>query len=250
MVSGPVQVHNDGGSKRVVVTKTLPGERWLDILTDADCRVEVCTHPDTILSVDIISQLIGDKCHGVVGQLTERWDKELFGKLKQAGGSAFSNYAVGYNNVNVKDATAQGIPVGNTPGTSTACCSVAVCVVATLSSGQHCDQHNALSAAWYHSKRRMRHASARSCVTTRDAVRRRADGDDGRDRVRAHARGGAPRRGGRRLHARRQVRGLAAHPLCGAAAAEQDGGDHRRGAHWRRVRAHDGRGAQDGPSLL
>ena len=34
-------VANPSGSRRVVVTKELPGERWLQILTDADCRVEV-----------------------------------------------------------------------------------------------------------------------------------------------------------------------------------------------------------------
>ena len=109
-------MHNEGGSKRVIVTKSLPGTRWLDVLTASGCRVEVCTHPDTILSVDTISQLIGSECHGVIGQLTEDWSDTLFGKLKAAGGTAYSNYAVGYNNVNVPDATKHGIPVGNTPG--------------------------------------------------------------------------------------------------------------------------------------
>lgn len=33
-----------------------------------------------------------------------------------AGGAAYSNYAVGYNNVKVPEATKRGIPVGNTPG--------------------------------------------------------------------------------------------------------------------------------------
>ena len=37
----PHQVHNEGGKHRVIVTKDLPGERWLQILTQADCRVEV-----------------------------------------------------------------------------------------------------------------------------------------------------------------------------------------------------------------
>jgi lactate dehydrogenase-like 2-hydroxyacid dehydrogenase len=36
--------------------------------------------------------------------------------LKQAGGVGYSNYAVGYNNVKVPEATKRGIPVGNTPG--------------------------------------------------------------------------------------------------------------------------------------
>jgi len=110
------QVHNEKGSKRVVVTKALPGDRWLDVLTSAGCRVEVCTHPDTILSVSTITQLIGDRCDGAIGQLTEDWSDVAFGALNAAGSSAYSNYAVGYNNVNVGDATKHGVAVGNTPG--------------------------------------------------------------------------------------------------------------------------------------
>lgn len=37
----PVRIHNPSGVHRVVVTKDLPGTRWLDILTAANCRVEV-----------------------------------------------------------------------------------------------------------------------------------------------------------------------------------------------------------------
>lgn len=65
------QVHNPGGKLRVVVTKTLPGDRWLKVLTAGGARVEVCTDPDTILSNTKVKALIGDKCDGVIGQLTE-----------------------------------------------------------------------------------------------------------------------------------------------------------------------------------
>ncbi len=109
---------NSSGNKRVIVTKALPGERWLEILTDADCRVEVCTSPD-ILTVDEIKAAIGDRCDGVIGQLTEAWGDTLFAALKAAGGRAYSNYAVGYNNVDVAAATHWGMPVGNTPGVLT-----------------------------------------------------------------------------------------------------------------------------------
>lgn len=78
-------MHNEGGAKRVIVTKALPGERWLSILTAAGCRVEVATSPDVILSNATIKALIGDKCDGVIGQLTEDWGDELFGALKAAG---------------------------------------------------------------------------------------------------------------------------------------------------------------------
>ena len=118
----PMQVYNEKGKHRVLVTKPLPGDRYLDILTGSDCRVEVCAMnaPDaTILSNERIMALIGDKCDGVIGQLTENWNDELFAALKKAGGRAFSNYAVGYNNVDVAAATKHGIPVGNTPGVLT-----------------------------------------------------------------------------------------------------------------------------------
>jgi glycerate dehydrogenase len=112
------KTYNPSGKKRVIVTKILPGERWLEVLTQADARIEVCTSPD-ILSVDEIKAAIGDRCDGVIGQLTEDWSETLFGALKAAGGQAYSNYAVGYNNVKVPAATEQGIPVGNTPGVLT-----------------------------------------------------------------------------------------------------------------------------------
>lgn len=110
--------HNPGGGKRVIVTKELPGNGWLDILSRADCRVEVCTSTD-ILTVDEIKSAIGERCDGCIGQLTEPWGEELLGALKTAGARAYSNYAVGYNNVDVESATGHGIPVGNTPGVLT-----------------------------------------------------------------------------------------------------------------------------------
>ena len=76
----------------------------------------MCTAKDTILSPATIKALVGSKCDGVIGQLTEKWDKDTFGALRSAGGTAYSNYAVGYDNVNVADATAAGVAVGNTPG--------------------------------------------------------------------------------------------------------------------------------------
>jgi hydroxypyruvate reductase 1 len=109
---------NPGGSKRIIVTKELPGQRWLDILTNADCKVEICTSED-ILSTEEISAAIGDTCDGAIGQLTETWGYELYAALKDAGTCVYSNYAVGYNNIDLEAATRYGIPVGNTPGVLT-----------------------------------------------------------------------------------------------------------------------------------
>jgi hydroxypyruvate reductase 1 len=116
-----VEVHNPGGERRVVVTKRLPGTRWLEVLTRRlGARVEIMTdHADVIAPTQAIVDLIGDQCDGVIGQLTEPWGEDLFPALARAGGKAYSNYAVGYDNVDVPVATRHGIAVGNTPGVLT-----------------------------------------------------------------------------------------------------------------------------------
>jgi hydroxypyruvate reductase 1 len=112
------RISHPAGRKRVIVTKELPGNRWLEILAQADCRIEICTSPDVISSEEITAA-IGKNCDGVIGQLTEHWETALLATLQRAGGAVYSNYAVGFNNVDVAAATRQGIPVGNTPGVLT-----------------------------------------------------------------------------------------------------------------------------------
>ncbi len=119
MAEGQWQVYNTAGKWRVIVTKMLPDERWLDILTGIGCRVEVCTET-RLLSATDLKTAIGNQCHGVIGQLTETWGETLFLTLKAAGGIVYSNLAVGFDNVDVSAATHLGIPVGNTPGVLTA----------------------------------------------------------------------------------------------------------------------------------
>jgi hydroxypyruvate reductase 1 len=111
-------IFNPGGKRRVFVTKELPGQHWIEVLTAADCRIEVAPGTEILSKKEILAG-IGDRCDAVIGQLTEPWDGELFAALKAAGGTAYSNYAVGYNNVDVPAATKCGIPVGNTPGVLT-----------------------------------------------------------------------------------------------------------------------------------
>ncbi len=106
------------GALRVLVTKELPGTRWIEILAGAGCRVEVC-RSDAMLGGEEIASAVGGRCDACIGQLTEPWGRELFEALARAGGRAYSNYAVGYNNVDLDAATDKGIPVGNTPGVLT-----------------------------------------------------------------------------------------------------------------------------------
>ncbi len=107
-----------GGKHRIIVTKDLPGDQWIEILINSNCRIDVCQNRE-ILPSDEMIDAIGDDCAGAIGQLTETWNEEVFDALARAGGQVYSNYAVGYDNVDVDAATARSIAVGNTPGVLT-----------------------------------------------------------------------------------------------------------------------------------
>jgi hydroxypyruvate reductase 1 len=108
-------VLNPAGSRRIVITKDLPGDGWKRLLLEADCRIEVSNSSWT-LQQDELSAAVGDDCAGVIGQLTEQWSTGLLQRLAAAGGRVFSLYAVGFDNVDLAAATHLGLPVGNTPG--------------------------------------------------------------------------------------------------------------------------------------
>lgn len=110
--------HNARGARRVIVTRQLPGGRWLDILSRAGCAVEVCRRDEVLAGHELLTA-IGSRCDGCIGQLTEQWDEKVFEALAAAGARVFSTYAVGYDNVDVESASRHGIAVGNTPGVLT-----------------------------------------------------------------------------------------------------------------------------------
>ena len=101
-----------------MVTKALPGARWLEKLTVADCRVEVAQGRDALGEAEI-RRALGDQVDAVIGQLTEPWSEPLLRALREVGGAIYSQFAVGFDNVDVEAATGLGLPVGNTPGVLT-----------------------------------------------------------------------------------------------------------------------------------
>ncbi len=112
------KIYNPSGVKRILVTKSLPGEEWQGILTDEGCRVDVWIAEECLSRDEIISEILKGRT-GIIGQLTEKWDSEMFDILSRAGGVSYCNFAVGYDNVDVEAATRNNIAVGNTPGVLT-----------------------------------------------------------------------------------------------------------------------------------
>ena len=98
---------------KVFVTRLIP-ELGLNKIREF-CDADIWTEP-LPPSRDVLLQKVAD-CQGLLSLLTERIDAELMDaapKLK-----VVSNYAVGFNNIDVPEATSRGICVGNTPGVLT-----------------------------------------------------------------------------------------------------------------------------------
>ncbi len=98
---------------RVFVSRRIP-QVGLDLI-EPHCHAEVW--PDHLPpTCDVLREKIRD-CEGLISLLTDRIDGPLLDaapKLK-----VVSNYAVGFNNVDLAAATKRGIRVGNTPGVLT-----------------------------------------------------------------------------------------------------------------------------------
>ena len=98
---------------RVFVTRLIP-EAGLSKVRAA-CDAEIWSEP-LPPSLDVLRKKIAD-CDGLLSLLTERIDGALLDiapKLK-----VVSNYAVGFNNIDVPACTDRGVCVGNTPGVLT-----------------------------------------------------------------------------------------------------------------------------------
>jgi glyoxylate reductase len=99
---------------KVFVARVIPSD-GLDLVTDA---TDATVWPDDLPPPrdELLRSIEG--CDGVLTLLTDRVDAEF---LDRAGPQlkVVSNYAVGFDNIDVPECTRRGIPVGNTPGVLT-----------------------------------------------------------------------------------------------------------------------------------
>jgi lactate dehydrogenase-like 2-hydroxyacid dehydrogenase len=99
---------------RVFITRIIP-EGGLNLLRqacDADIWPQDCPPPRE----ELLERVVG--ADGVLSLLTEAIDAQVM-DAAGPGLKVISNYAVGYDNIDVAAATVRGIPVGNTPGVLT-----------------------------------------------------------------------------------------------------------------------------------
>jgi lactate dehydrogenase-like 2-hydroxyacid dehydrogenase len=102
-----------GAQARVFVTRRLPGDALARLQAEHDVEVwgeRVPPPRDELLAR-------APEIEGLLSLLTDPVDAELIEAAPRL--RAISNYAVGVDNVDVRAASARGIPVGNTPGVLT-----------------------------------------------------------------------------------------------------------------------------------
>ena len=102
------------GKSKVFVSRRIPEDGLQPVVSATDATVWQDDLPPP--REELLRAVAG--CEGVLTLLTDRVDDEF---LDAAGPQlkVVSNYAVGFDNVDVPACTARGIPVGNTPGVLT-----------------------------------------------------------------------------------------------------------------------------------
>lgn len=98
---------------KVYVTRAIPGE-GIDLLKK-HCDVEVNWEDRPLTREELLKNVRGRD--GVVSLLTDRIDSEVYETAR--GIKGFANYAVGFDNIDVGEATRRKIPISNTPGVLT-----------------------------------------------------------------------------------------------------------------------------------
>jgi len=98
---------------RVFVTRVIP-EAGLGLLRER-CEVEVWPGDGPPAREEIMRR--APELDGILAMLTDRMDAEFMDAAPRL--RVISNYAVGFDNVDVPAATERGIAVGNTPGVLT-----------------------------------------------------------------------------------------------------------------------------------
>src|SRR3954467_4599016 len=98
---------------KVFVARRIPDAGLTPIAAAADVDV----WPDRLPPpADVLRDRVKD-CDGLVSLLTDRVDAALLAAAPRL--KVVSNFAVGFNNVDVPACTARGVAVGNTPGVLT-----------------------------------------------------------------------------------------------------------------------------------
>lgn len=103
---------------KVFVTRQIP-DSGINLLKEKGYEVVVSPHDRVLKKEELIEYLKKDKYDAVLALLTDKIDSQVLDVMKEGGVKILANYAVGFDNIDVKAAGERGIMVTNTPGVLT-----------------------------------------------------------------------------------------------------------------------------------
>ncbi len=101
---------------KIYVTRHIPGA-GIKMLQDAGYELKINEEDRPLTEDELITELSADKYDGILSLLTDNINSKVFDTSPDL--KIVSNYAVGYNNIDLEEAKKRNIVIANTPGTST-----------------------------------------------------------------------------------------------------------------------------------
>lgn len=103
---------------KIFITRQIP-DRGINLLKEKGYKIIVSPHDRVLSKEELIDYLKKDRYDALLCLLTDKIDAEVLEAAKESGVKIIANYAVGFDNVDVKVAGEWGIMVTNTPGVLT-----------------------------------------------------------------------------------------------------------------------------------
>src|SRR5438477_3095698 len=104
-------MHKDYQQIKVFVTREIPGI-GIELLRNEKFNVSVWPHDRPMTPAELIED--GKKVNAMLTLLTDSIDKNFLTECRQL--DIISQYAAGYDNIDIAEATGLGIPIGYAPG--------------------------------------------------------------------------------------------------------------------------------------
>jgi len=101
---------------KIYITRRIPGP-GIELLKNAGHELKINEEDRPLTDEELNSELSAGKYDGVLSLLTDNINAKVLDSAPSV--KIYSNYAVGFNNINIEEAKKRNIVVSNTPGTST-----------------------------------------------------------------------------------------------------------------------------------
>ncbi len=101
---------------KIYITRRIPGP-GIELLKKAGHELKINEEDRPLTDEELNSELSVGKYDGVLSLLTDNINAKVLDSAPSV--KIYSNYAVGYNNIDLEEAKKRGVVISNTPGTST-----------------------------------------------------------------------------------------------------------------------------------